>query len=121
MPYSVTYSEEGIICVTVEGHLDIKLLRDIASDVADLCKLHNCRLVLNDLREASLPDSAGEVYFMPREAARSGVSVGIKRALLVNREEDEVYKFMETVFVNQGNSVKIFHDRATAMHWLLDE
>ncbi len=120
MSYSVRYeSKSNCVYVSVEGELNIALFKEMASEVGAHLHKHNCRRVLNDLREAHLPDSAGDIYVMPKRAVNGGVALNIKRALVVKQMGGE-YKFLETVFLNQGNMVKLFDNMVDAEQWLFE-
>lgn len=118
MPYSINYdSSAHIVYVIVEGELNLSLLRGIASDVAQHVKKHNCKRILNDMRDAKPTKSIQEIFNMPKQANKSGVTPDIKRALVVS-EYSSSFKFLETVFVNQGNTVHLFDCMSTAKSWL---
>ena len=57
---------------------------------------------------------------MPEQALKAGVCRTIKRALVVNGAFSE-FRFLETVFINQGNIVKMFNSIDDAKGWLFDE
>ena len=54
---------------------------------------------------------------MPKNALDSGVGLGVKRALVV-QDLSRDSRFLETVFVNQGNIVRLFDDLEPAEEWL---
>ncbi len=121
MPYSIRY-ENAIDCifVLVEGELNLSLFKNMAAEAAQFIEKHGCRRILSDLTHATMPKTIVDVYNMPRRAINTGVSRSIRRALVVggNREE---FQFLETVFLNQGNVVKLFSDNDKARRWLLDD
>ncbi|MCK5226711.1 MAG: hypothetical protein KAJ60_10765 [Desulfobulbaceae bacterium] len=121
MPYSVTYDEEtDCIFVSVNGELNLSLFNSMAPEVAQLLKKHACKQVLNDLRHTTLEQSVLSIYSMPEQALKAGVCRTIKRALVVNGAFSE-FRFLETVFINQGNIVKMFNSIDDAKGWLFDE
>ena len=118
MPYSVEYDKDAdCILVSVEGELDFLLFGRMAEDVAQCIKDHHCERILNDLREVRLKESVADIYSMPQQALKSGVARAVKRALVVSGPLSE-FRFLETVFVNRGNIVKLFHNIDEARHWL---
>lgn len=121
MSYRVEYREDGdYIYVAFEGSIDIQSFQSMAREVGRLIHEVNCSRVLNDLRRAGLDESLGDVYFMPKQALAAGVARNIRRALVVAGDVDD-YRFMETVFLNQGNIVKVFENFDEAERWLFSE
>ena len=120
MPYTIRYEkEQDYLMVSVQGELDLRLLQNMASDVAKTLQDVGCRRILNDLREAR-PTRTVEIYNMPDIAKKAGVIEGVKRALVVGEKASDFY-FLETVFVNRGHQVKMFADIEEAKEWLLVE
>jgi len=121
MPYSVTYdTETDCIYVSVQGKLNLSLLDSIAAEVARCIVEHGCRRILNDLRQATPTASVSDIYNMPKHALAAGVDRAVKRALLIN-EPFSTFRFLETVFINQGNIVQLFNNVDDAKRWLFDE
>ncbi len=118
MSYSLKFDTD-LNCITVifTGELSLSTLPDLAKDVAVYLNKYECRCILNDLSNATVTSSTTSVYKMPEAAAEAGVGQGIKRALLVSNLGD--FRFLETVFVNRGNTVKLFTDIDKARSWLL--
>lgn len=117
MTYTVNFDEKSeCIMVAVSGLLDLQLLQNLAADVSALIKKHGCKRILNDMRKAILKNDA-ETFFMPKQAERSGVMPWCKRAIVVS-DKNTNFKFLETVFTNQGHQVKIFTDINEAKRWL---
>ena len=119
MSYTVKYNQEkNCIMVAVHGKLNLPLLKDIAFDVSKTIDETGCKFILNDLRGASPAKEAFDIYSMPEASKMAGIARTVKRALIVgNRGED--FHFLQTVFVNQGNSVKMFANMDDAEVWLL--
>jgi hypothetical protein len=118
MSFSVTYEDEtDCLYVTIDGDLDLTLFKEMSARVGVCLKERGCTRILNDLRNALPTDSAGEIYFMPKQALDAGIARSIRRALLVSGDFSE-YSFLETVFINQGNIVKLFDDIEEAKNWL---
>ena len=120
MSYSVGYSKNNqCIFVEVTGELSLGLLQSIATDVAKLADGNGCKCIINDLRKATLTPKAFEVVNMPKTAQKSGVMVCFKRALIVGDRTEE-FKFLETVFLNQGHLVKMFPTIEEGEAWLYE-
>jgi hypothetical protein len=118
MAYSVKYcTEERCILVVINGELTLNLLQEIAMDVAKLANTNECCCIVNDLRDAKLTPKAFEVVNMPKTAQQSGVAQTFRRALIVGDRADE-FKFLETVFINQGHIVNMFPTYDEGINWL---
>ena len=121
MSYLITYDPEtGCILVSVEGDFDLSLFDGMAAEVARCVDEYGCRLILNDLRQATLSERVAGIYSMPDHAMKMGIDRSVKRALVVNGSLSEFW-FLETVFLNQGNVVKLFNNINAAKQWLFDE
>ncbi len=111
--------DRDLNCINVvfTGEFNFSALSDLAEEVAQYLKKHEGACVLNDLRNATVISSPLSVYQMPQAAVEAGVKQGIKRALLVN--DPGKFRFLETVFLNSGNTVQLFTDIDEARSWLL--
>lgn len=119
MPYSVTYDKKtDCIFVSVEGELTLSLFDSMAEEAARCLNEYGCRRILNDLRNARPTKSVLDIYTMPERALNLGVVRTVKRALVVGRTFSE-FRFLETVFINQGNIVRLFNSIDEAKQWLL--
>ena len=120
MTYRINYEEEyDYIAVAVDGAFSLSTLKELAADVSKLIEKHGCNRIMNDMRHAKLTKGTIDIYQMPQAANQAGVTVQCKRALVVSEQSSDFY-FLETVFVNQGHTVKLFTDINEALHWLLD-
>lgn len=120
MNFSLHYDAEmDIIRGCVWGALDLEGVRNMAGAVGTLAARTGCRKLLNDLRDATITASTMEIYMLPRVVEGEGLSLGVKRALLV-RYSPEEFRFLETVFINNGQQVCLFREEHDAMRWLLE-
>jgi len=121
MPYSVKYdTETNCIYISVEGQLNLSLFDNMAAEVSRCINENNCKRILNDMRHARPAKSVVDIYNMPRLALKAGVVRVVRRALVVSEPMSE-YRFLETVFVNQGNIVQLFNNINDAKRWLFSE
>jgi hypothetical protein len=121
MPFSITYDAKiACILVSVEGEFNFALFERMAPEVARCINESGCDHILNDMRQANLSEHVGTIYSMPEHAMKAGIERSIKRALVVTGSLSEFW-FLETVFLNQGNVVKLFNDIDDARRWLLGE
>jgi hypothetical protein len=119
MPFTVEYDEERQFVVAVcSGKLDLSIVQTVASEVSRIAARTGCRLILNDLRSAQLTRDAFDVYRIPRVLQEVGIAPTVKRALVVGDRQEE-FRFLETVFLNYGNEVRLFTDTPDAEAWLL--
>ena len=121
MSYKINYNkEQDYIAVTIEGEITLSTVTEPAADVARFAERYNCNRVLNDLRHAMLTDRTLDIYNMPKAARQAGVRSSLKRALVVS-ELSSNFRFLETVFINQGHIVKLFTTMEDALQWLLNK
>lgn len=118
MSFSIKYDKDtDCILVTVNGNFDLSVLPLLAAKVKQRIDHENCIHILTDFREAELTDSPTHTFNMPDLALNSGIYRNIKRALVV-KKIGQNFHFLETVFVNRGNVVKLFDNMNEAKKWL---
>jgi hypothetical protein len=121
MSYKINYNkEQDYIAVTIEGEFTLSTIKELAADVAGFVERYNCNHILNDLRHARLTEETLDIYNMPKNAIHAGLGSYLKRALVVS-EFSSNFRFLETVFINQGHIVKMFTGIDDALHWLLNK
>ncbi len=124
MSYSVTYdAETGLIVIEIKEMINIPIVRKLSHEVILLAKEHNCFLILNDAREATISLSIMELYELPKliQEIASGLETQVrrfKRALVVSKDIDD-FTFFESVSRNRGQNVTLFRDMDEARKWLL--
>ncbi len=124
MSYSVAYdAEAGFIAIVIQGTIDQSVVRQLISDAARVAQEHNCFLVLNDAREATVTLSIAEIYDLPKIVsevlAESGIEVQrVKRAAVVVPDTMDDFTFFETVSRHRGQNVTVFRDMDKAKKWL---
>ncbi|MEA3266323.1 MAG: hypothetical protein U9P42_05200 [Candidatus Fermentibacteria bacterium] len=118
MSFAVKYDKENdCILVTVNGNFSLSILPLLAAEVKQFIDREDCIHILTDFRDAHLTDSPTNTFKMPDSALNSGIPRNIKRALVV-KEMEQNFDFLETVFLNRGNIVKLFKDMNEAREWL---
>ena len=121
MPYEIYYdSIKECIMVSVQGELDLALLESMASSVVEIVREVGCKRILNDLRKSWVTEATIDIYNMPETAKQAGVFQACKRALVIG-EKTKDFRFLETVFVNQGHQVRMFTGMAEAEEWLFGQ
>ncbi|GAB4265699.1 MAG: hypothetical protein Kow0080_06130 [Candidatus Promineifilaceae bacterium] len=121
MKHQIQYNP-NLKCLMVQiiGEFDLLGLEDIAMRVAKLLDKHPCKAVINDMRQAKLTNDVMAIYNMPKLAALAGIKKPLKRALVVNKKSGQ-YRFLETVFMNQGHAVKLFESMDEAVAWVKEQ
>lgn len=116
MPDSVSFNPSlEIIEVQSFGVVTKADILDSIDRIQQLQKKHRTeQLLVDTTRQDSLPNPIEifEIFSMyPRE---------IKTALLVNKSQETAkdVELVETVALNRGNRIRIFHERGTALEWL---
>lgn len=119
MSFTVAYDEEThFVLVTVHGNFHLSVLEPVAEKVCRCLSKNNCSHVLTDLRDAELTDPPAYTYNMPATALKTGIPRRTRRALVVEKITED-FEFLETVFQNKGNIVRLFNDMDEAKEWLL--
>lgn len=121
MPFSVRYdSNNKCLMASMEGEIDIKTIQEFAKEVVQKAKKHNCKKMLNDVRNINIKLSTVDIYSLPKYAYESGVDMVYKRALVASNDFDDV-AFFETVSVNKAQNVRVFRNPEDALEWLQDD
>ena len=124
--YTVTYNAElKIIETTVDGDIDLNVLKDIFTAQAQTSKDSNCNLMLNDYRNARIKITVIEIYELPKIIAKIAASFGRSasrtiRALVIPTFKED-YRFYETVTANNSQTEKLFFEIEEAKKWLLQQ
>ena len=121
--YSVSYTPKThCVEITFRGVLDMSTVEKSRSEVAKLVKQHHCFSVLADLRECTSSLSTFDIFEQPQRTSEKLAAEGFqtyqfKRALVVEHEVKNA-SFFETVAINRGHNVRLFHDLEEARRWL---
>ena len=118
MAYKVVYNpDEDCVHASIEGDVDLAMVKQYAGEIKEQLREHNCPRLLNDMRKASIKLSTMDIYDLPAwiEEALEEAGVGrcARRALLVSRDFKD-YEFYETVSRNHGHLLAVFADPAKA-------
>ena len=124
--YTVTYNAElKIIETTVDGDIDLSVLKEIFTAQAQTSKDSNCNLMINDYRNARIKITVIEIYELPKIIAkiaasfRRSASRTIRALVIPTFKED--YRFYETVTANNSQTEKLFFDIEEAKKWILQQ
>lgn len=111
--------DDRIVAAEVEGSLTIDVAHQTIIRMADASARHDTKLLLLDLRNASVEASTTDIYYLPSHFANLGLTQRHVQALVVAQDRQD-YDFMETVSKNRGHLVKVFADKEKAKSWLKD-
>ena len=116
--YAVRYDQaEGVVRVEIRGNFDAKLLSESTAALSLEIEESGSNRILMDHREATPKLTVSEQYDRPGIAFKLGVPRSCRIAI-VCRAMDEVYRFIETVGVNSGYTIKVFLKVDEALRWL---
>jgi len=107
MSHTILYnSESQVIEINIQGDLTLNVAEEIISEVMWVAKEHNCFLILNDMRGATLKLSTMAIHGLPKIMSdiltSSGLSVyKFKRAIVAAKDLND-YGFFKTVTVNRS-------------------
>jgi hypothetical protein len=125
MPFDIRYYEnEYIIESNLLGDFDWQVMVNMVPALAKQIKEKECNRVLLDYRSGKINLSTLKIYDTPvklkEEFEKYGVNLfALKRVLLINAIDSD-HKFFETVMLNQGQTLKIFLDKDSAIQWLIE-
>ncbi len=120
MSYSLSYDQDAdcVVVAICDMCVTIRVVRELAPQVAGLCEKTGCHRILNDMSTAQIDISVLEAFRSPGIMDQSGISRATKRALVLPAEFPEGH-FLETVTRNRGHNLKVFTDVAQAKAWLM--
>ena len=126
MTHTVTYNPVlGVIETVGQGKLTFSEAKEIITDITKIAVEKDCFLCLSDYRHAIIEMSILEIFNIPRILADIVTSFGLypakfKRALIVEKSLSD-FEFFETVSVNIGHHIRLFHDIDEAKKWLFEK
>lgn len=123
MAIEVRYNEKDrIIEAKISGEFNWPMMEELVSQLANCVNEKDCRLILVDGRELKMGLSISNIYLTPDKVEKAfgqfGVNVRQLRRAMVIKEFDRDLRFMETVSLNQSQTLRLFEDEATARTWL---
>lgn len=110
-------SNDGILRVNIPDAIEEEDVKKIFSSILEEAVKLKSKSILLDLTESELQLSFTQIYMIPSSIVNVGFSWSYRLAVLVDQFRPK-YSFLETVFRNQGFSVKVFFDDSQAYCWL---
>ena len=121
MEWNLVIHDEGrYIEVVTSGIVDSDGTIDMAKAIAQTMKSHRLTKALIDHRNVtSVIGNTSATYNRPKIFRFIGLTLGIKIAEIIRPENEGYFKFFESVCINQGYRISVFHDKDKALTWLL--
>jgi hypothetical protein len=123
MPWSVTvHSEIPVIETVYSGTLTESELYQAVGETFTLAHKHERRLFLADCSLLDGGHSVTDLFFLADFVLAHESCHTLKEAVLLNGRSVTIdhIDFWETTCFNRGLNVRIFHDRQSAIEWLLE-
>ena len=126
MTHTVTYNPVlGVIETVAHGNLTLREAKDIISEITQVAAEKDCFLCLSDYRNATIDMSTLQIHDLPRILSDLVISFGLrpskfKRAIIAEKNSRD-FRFFETVTLNQGQQIRLFHDLDEAKQWLFEK
>jgi hypothetical protein len=121
MEWTITLNEEKqYVEIVTSGIADKEGSLRMAKAISTALRKMKIEKVLIDHRNVS--EASGgtlEIYQRPMDFKEMGIVPNVRIAEVVKPEHKEVFSFLETVCVNFGYIFSIFHDRNSALEWLI--
>ena len=117
MPETISIDDQkGIILIESRGHLVVDDLAKSKESVLQIVKTKGLKKVMIDAtNQKSLP-STMSLHSFASELPK--LSIGLRQAIVISEQTPKDMKFIETVSLNRGASIKIFSSRENALSWL---
>ncbi len=114
------YKEEKYVEVVTKGVADRDGSLSMAKTIKETMQQHRVNKVLIDHRNIeSVSGKTIEIYDRPKLFRIIGVVLNIKIAEIIKPDHVKHFRFFETVCINQGYRISIFHEKLPALEWLL--
>ena len=123
MSIEVAFNEqEQIIEARVIGDFDYDTIRELVPQIAKLVKENDCKKIFLDARQMNISLSTAMIYMAPAKMAKEFEKFDLaihhlRRALLIRGFEKNM-RFLETVSLNQAQSMRLFENEEEAKTWL---
>ena len=111
---------KNYIEISTEGNADKDSSMAMAKALTDKMRNNKIKRALIDHSNLdSVIGSVFDIYDRPKILRIIGAILGIKIAEIVKPEHRDHFKFLETVFINQGYQFQLFSKKDQAIKWLL--
>jgi len=122
MEYRVSIApDRKHINVFVEGPMTTELALIVGREAVILAEENNIECYLYDLRKSRNVQTGFKNYeFGYKDVGDAGFSKASRIALLTD-PNDHSHDLIETVMINNGYTIRIFHDEKSAIDWLYEK
>ena len=121
MEYGISYDTQNACLIGfIKGKLDLSGVNQFIRVIKDAMIEHDCKLIVNDLREVELEVSAFEIFVVPKFIEEIDLPEGFKRALVASNDFKK-YDFFQNISSKRGQCMGIFRDIDEAITWLKEE
>jgi hypothetical protein len=119
MEYNVDYDQENdYLIASYEGVLNFETMKEYMREIVKKGQECNCKRLLNDLRKARIGKDTMTIFNTPEAMEKEGIDLGWIRAVVVDKQHKEDFRFYETVAMNRGHQVRLFTEFDDAINWL---
>jgi stage V sporulation protein SpoVS len=112
--------EDGVVTVAVHGRLTSEVGDEVMRRSAAALRNFDALRMLHDLRRARLAETTLQLIRRPRFATELAIPNETRTALLCSVRTPDL-EFLESIAANNGRTVRVFTDGATALAWLKSE
>ena len=119
MEYNVDYDQENdYLIASYEGVLNFETMKEYVREIVNKAQECNCKRLLNDLRKARIGKDTMTIFSTPEAMEIEGIDQSWQRAVVVDEQNKQDFRFYETVAVNRGHRIKLFTEFDDAIIWL---
>jgi hypothetical protein len=119
MKWEFCYHEDhNYLEVIISGPLTSHELNQMAVERWSKLRELNCKKVLFDFTQITSMLATVAIYHRPEETEKIGILRGNRTAAVVPDIYWKDFKFMETVYQNQGFDLNVFNNKEDAINYL---
>jgi hypothetical protein len=119
MEYNVDYDQENdYLIASYEGVLNFETMKEYVREIVSTAQECNCKRLLNDLRKVRITGATMAIFNTPEAMEIEGMDGSWKRAVVVDEQYRQDFRFYENVAVNRGHRIKVFTEFDDAIIWL---
>jgi hypothetical protein len=116
----VIHDEERYVEIITGGMVEGDSTVDMAKALAQTMRNQRLIRALIDHRNVEgVVGGTSAIYNRPKMFRFIGLTLGIKIAEIIRPEHEELFKFFESVCINQGYRLSVFQEKDQALTWLL--
>ena len=114
------HPEHDYLEIVISGPMSSHELNLLAVERQNKLRELNCHKVLFDFSQITSMLATTAIYHRPQETAELGIHGGNRIAAVVADADWKDFKFMETVYKNQGYDLNVFLNRDEALSYLIN-